>query len=735
MHPFASPSSFHVQTFSTRQGHHVVLAARNASSSSLWNAQAPTSSTQLRASSSSSSASGKPSRSEASEATQAKEEDDDSTLAFGGGAHSRGNQDGDECEARPRRKAAGETIEFVVHGSAGKGATPNYGRRRPEATWSARDGSEGRSSSNRDEAIASTYRHDYAPTSRSPRPLPHHTYFSSPSSSFNDDAAAMATGAGAVGVGGPRSGLGMGAGMHVSGGGQRIARKKSALILPGQGSQYIGMTQDVFRKYRSARHVWHMAEEALLAGVGNPRRLRELYGSGGEAERGRFEIELAKSIPWDAHHNMPGDTAVARARKGRLRDLVFSGDQLNLTRSENAQPSILVSSLSILQVLRQEFAVDLIADHIDYVAGHGLGVYAALCSTGALDMRDAVRLLRHRGLASSHFVNENKIIFPDDCQRPESIYETWAFANAGSGKGAELLSIPKNINAGGVTPTSSATDSDVVRSESEAGLQRRGWKRTQMSGCTIRPGKLQESLDAVAQTMQDIQEGRLESVRRDEVVEVANINSSLQIVLSGTRVGVSLASDRLRQLNFGARAVNLPVSGPYHSSLMQEAAEFLKPSIDALPLQEPSIGESSTGRRSNAHLVSSREGAHLLSDVDAIRSDLRGALAQPVMWLQSIERMVDQNVQRFICLGPGRACAHLLSKELAHRDRLRMAAGKEPGQFEVWSINSVEDVSTGSRLYTQRYYSNELMSSDLLCYLVFFFFLFQISVRADWSSS
>lgn len=346
-------------------------------------------------------------------------EEEEESWAFGGGSHSRGN-----FNQKPR-----ESIEFVVSGSAGKGAIPNYGRRKPNF-YDAED-----KKSNKDRKLEESYTHNYAPTSRSPRPLPHHAYFSSPSSSFNDDAAATAAGTGPVGVGGPRSGLGMGAGMHFSGSsiGHNVARKKTALILPGQGSQYVGMTLDIFRKYRSARQVWNAAEDALIPGFGSTRRGRDYNAKYSEdlQKRTQFEEELNKSAAWDPTRNMPGDTAIARARRGWLRDLVFSGDQLNLTRAENAQPSILVASLSILSALRHEFSIDLIADHIDYVAGHGSGVYAALCAMDLLDIRDSVRLLRHRGLTSSHFVYQNKVLFPDGSTRPDSIYETWAFANAG----------------------------------------------------------------------------------------------------------------------------------------------------------------------------------------------------------------------------------------------------------------------------------------------------------------
>lgn len=643
------------------------------------------------------------------------EDDEESSWAFGGGSSSRGgpavgprnatydSQDTIEATRQESSGGAQNTPDapFVIKGNAGKGAVPHYGRRRNDIRYDAES-----MKKNKDEVIAGNYRHEYAPTSRSQKPLPHHTYFSSPSSSFNDDAAATASGSGPVGVGGPRSGLGMGAGMHETQatGKRSITRKKSALILPGQGSQYVAMSLDIYRKYRSARQVWNIAETALLSS--SPHKHSKISPDAeadratSEEQRRSFEEELAKSSSWDSSQGLSAGTAIARGRRGWLRDLVFSSDQLNLTRAENAQPSILVSSLSILSVLRHEFNIDLISNHIDYVAGHGSGVYAALCACGALDIRDAVRLLRHRGLTSSHYVWENETLFPKGSNRPESIYETWAFANAGSGKGAELLSTPAGIDNGGVPPTSSATDADVVQKETKASPSR-GWKRSQMSGCMIRPGKLEATLAAIEKLSSDIKAGNVPGIGSDEVVEVANINSSLQIVLSGTRVGVSLASDMLRNQNLGARAVNLPVSGPFHSSMMSDAANFLKPAIEHLPMKAPDPNGDGKGFDGPLQLISSASGAKALSSVEDIREDLSGALAKPVMWLETIEKLLASGVQRFICLGPGRACAHLLSKELAYRDRQSILQGKPPGQFEVWSVTSVEDVEQIGRMLTQ----------------------------------
>ncbi len=458
------------------------------------------------------------------------------------------------------------------------------------------------------------------------------------------------------------------------------------------------MGKNMYKTFRSAREVWHQAEEALLYSPNLSRHARPIgadpkreFAESPELRR-RFEEELAKTAHLDPKQGF-GATSVgiARGRRGWLRDLVFSGDQLDLTRAENAQPAILTCTMAFLTVLRKEFSVDLVADHMDTAAGHGTGNYASMVAAGACDLSDVVRLLRHRGLVSSHFLRKSPVLYPPGCNPPASIYETWGFSNAGSGKGATLVS----RDAGGIpdmggeeaTQAEIAAQSDESRTQGAGAGTAAGWRRTQMSGVVIKPGKLQAALMEVERINNSIKAGRVDEIHPDEFVEVANYNSSLQIVLAGTKVGVSYACDILRARGLGAKAVNLPVSGPYHTSIMRDAADFLIPAVATLPLQNPH----------GLDLISSFNG-EVLPNVRSIREDLNGAFARPVRWHDSIETMVQRGVERFICLGPGRACAHLLSKELAYRDRIaaqqheRGLAPPSEKEFEVWSVASVEDV-------------------------------------------
>ena len=69
-----------------------------------------------------------------------------------------------------------------------------------------------------------------------------------------------------------------------------------------------------------------------------------------------------------------------------------------LTLTENAQPAIMAHSIAVLRVLKKEGGISL-ADKADFVAGHSLGEYSALCAAGAFSLADTARLLKLRGQA------------------------------------------------------------------------------------------------------------------------------------------------------------------------------------------------------------------------------------------------------------------------------------------------------------------------------------------------
>ena len=286
------------------------------------------------------------------------EEDDSSDWAFGGGSMS---QSGPSRRALPLRfgtglhgvdpsserqyqrlpddsTASGSSQQqhqqqhhqpAGIIGSAGKGAVPNYGRRnriaKPRDLNGSNPGEWPMSEVEQaDQAIAAAYVHNYSPTTRSEKALPQHTYFSSPSSSFNASSFV------APGTAPPLSRVLSAAGVGQYSPGGIPKRKKTALIMPGQGSQYVGMGKNMYKTFRSAREIWHTAEEALLL---SPNVMKDRYlgaedFAANAQQREAFELELAKTAKLDSRQGFGASaTGITRSRRGWLRDLVVRLDE------------------------------------------------------------------------------------------------------------------------------------------------------------------------------------------------------------------------------------------------------------------------------------------------------------------------------------------------------------------------------------------------------------------------
>ncbi len=82
----------------------------------------------------------------------------------------------------------------------------------------------------------------------------------------------------------------------------------------------------------------------------------------------------------------------------KLFQIMAEGPEDALTLTENAQPAIMAHAIAVLRVLEKEGGMA-IADKADFVAGHSLGEYTALCAAGAFSLADTSRLLKLRGQA------------------------------------------------------------------------------------------------------------------------------------------------------------------------------------------------------------------------------------------------------------------------------------------------------------------------------------------------
>ena len=118
-----------------------------------------------------------------------------------------------------------------------------------------------------------------------------------------------------------------------------------AFVFPGQGSQKVGMGLELAEASAAAREVFEEVDDAL------------------------------------------GQKLFAIMREG---------PEETLTLTENAQPAIMANAIATLRVLEKDFGV-LFTEKADYVAGHSLGEYTALCAAGAFTLADTARLLKLRG--------------------------------------------------------------------------------------------------------------------------------------------------------------------------------------------------------------------------------------------------------------------------------------------------------------------------------------------------
>lgn len=122
---------------------------------------------------------------------------------------------------------------------------------------------------------------------------------------------------------------------------------KTALVFPGQGSQFVGMGKDLYENFSCAKEVFETVDDVLSL---------------------------------------------------KLSDIIFNGPAEELTKTQNTQPALMAVSVAVMRVLEKEFGKK-IEDLCDYAAGHSLGEYSALCAAGAISLEDTAKLLQVRGNA------------------------------------------------------------------------------------------------------------------------------------------------------------------------------------------------------------------------------------------------------------------------------------------------------------------------------------------------
>ncbi|MDH5183905.1 MAG: ACP S-malonyltransferase [Gammaproteobacteria bacterium] len=131
-----------------------------------------------------------------------------------------------------------------------------------------------------------------------------------------------------------------------------------------------------------------------------------------------------------------------------------------------------------------------------------------------------------------------------------------------------------------------------------------------------------------------------------EIVSAVNFNSPGQVVIAGQASAVDRAIEIAKEAG-AKRALKLAVSAPSHCALMQPAAKRLAERLASIEIQPPSIP------------VINNADVSMTTDADAIRDALVRQLYSPVRWVESVEKMSSDGVDRLIECGPGKVLVGL----------------------------------------------------------------------------
>ena len=302
-----------------------------------------------------------------------------------------------------------------------------------------------------------------------------------------------------------------------------------AFVFPGQGSQTIGMGKDLYDNFDVAKAVFEEVDEAVSF---------------------------------------------------KLSSLMFEGDMAELTKTTNAQPAIMATSIAALRVIEKETGKS-VKDLASFVAGHSLGEYAALCAAQSLSLFDTAKLLKARG---------------------------------------EYMQ--------------------------EAALKN--------------PGAMAAVLGL---SLKEVNELVLRASDNTHKCYIANDNCQGQIVISGDKEAIEKAAPIATELG-AKKCVVLPVSGGFHSPLMQEAALKMKEELSHTNIINPVVP------------VISNVTAEAETNADTIKELLVAQVTGSVRWTESVSYMHMKGVTDFVECGNGKVLTGLI-KRIAPDARLLNISNKD----------------------------------------------------------
>jgi len=310
----------------------------------------------------------------------------------------------------------------------------------------------------------------------------------------------------------------------------------------------------------------------------------------------------------------------AEAIQVNLPKLIYEGPQETLNLTANAQPAILSVGIGLLRVIQTKYKLA-----------------ATKHCQGNVDVMKNVKFVLGHSLGEyAALVATDSISFPDAVK--------------------------------------------LVRRRGEAMQESVSNLPTSMSALMLRQSKKTKSLKQATESLNKV-EDVLRSIRKDlpdgEVVELANLNSSFQTVISGTSMAVDTACGVLQAKRIAARAVDLPVSAPFHCSLMRPAAEIMKDALKNIEFRLPKVP------------VLTNVNASLVTDAKSIPDILYQQITKPVMWHQSILHVQEKTKHPvYVAMGPSKVIGHLLQRDYP--------------AVKIFYIEEEEDIRTLSKWWYQK---------------------------------
>lgn len=134
-----------------------------------------------------------------------------------------------------------------------------------------------------------------------------------------------------------------------------------------------------------------------------------------------------------------------------------------------------------------------------------------------------------------------------------------------------------------------------------------------------------------------------------EIVEAVNFNAPAQVVIAGHKAAIERACEAAKAKG-AKRALTLPVSAPFHSSLLKPASDRLREYLAPLAFNAPNIP-----------LINNVDVA-IVNDVDGIKDALVRQAANPVRWVETVQKMAADGVTDIVECGPGKVLAGLTKR-------------------------------------------------------------------------